>query len=173
MANNQAGWLSQTEAAKLLGAAGIKLTPSSVAHSAEEAAEAAAAINRPVAMKIIEPPVLHKTDVGGVVLNVTAAGAADGYNRLAEQLVTGELTRRPELIPLLFSGLDQGRATRALTVLARAGYTQPAATDQMRQALGLSATVLYLPDGTMARPVAPDSSTTSTSTVGLPRESST
>jgi len=29
------------------------------------------------------------------------------------------------------------------------------------------------PDGTMARPMAPDSRTTSASTVGLPRESST
>src|SRR5262249_45609527 len=61
MADNQAGWLSQTDAAKLLVAAGIELTPSSIARSAEEAAAAAAAFNRPVAMKIIEPAVLHKT----------------------------------------------------------------------------------------------------------------
>jgi acetyltransferase len=37
-------------------------------------------------MKIIEPAVLHKTDVGGVVLNIPAAEAAGGYKRLAEQL---------------------------------------------------------------------------------------
>ncbi|MGH9939779.1 MAG: GNAT family N-acetyltransferase [Blastocatellia bacterium] len=90
MANNQAGlrakWLSQTDAATLLGAAGIELTPSSIAHSAEEAAAAAAAFNRPVAMKIIEPAVLHKSDVGGVLLNIPAAEAANGYNRLATQL---------------------------------------------------------------------------------------
>jgi len=86
MANNQAGWLSQTDAATLLGAAGIELTPSSIAHSAEEAAAAAAAFNRPVAVKIVEPAVLHKSDVGGVVLNIPAAEAANGYNRLAAQL---------------------------------------------------------------------------------------
>jgi len=86
MANNGAGWLSQTDVATLLGAAGIELTPSSVARSPEEAAAAAAAFNRPVAMKIAEPAVLHKTDVGGVVLNIPAAEAADGYKRLAERL---------------------------------------------------------------------------------------
>src|SRR5262249_5719853 len=63
MVNNQAGWLSQTEAATLLGAAGIELPPSNIAHPPEETAVAAAAFNRPVAMKIIEPAVLHKTDV--------------------------------------------------------------------------------------------------------------
>jgi len=86
MANNRSGWLPQTEAATLLGAAQIELTPLSVAHSAEEAAAAAAAFNRPVAMKIIEPAVLHKSDVGGVVLNIPAAEAANGYNQLAAQL---------------------------------------------------------------------------------------
>jgi acetyl coenzyme A synthetase (ADP forming)-like protein len=86
MAGNRAGWLSQTDVASLLGAAGIELTPSSVARSPEEAAAAAAAFNRPVAMKIVEPAVLHKTDVGGVVLNIPATEAADGYKRLTEQL---------------------------------------------------------------------------------------
>jgi acetate---CoA ligase (ADP-forming) len=86
MANNRSGWLSQSDVATLLGAAGIELTPSRVARSPEEAVTAAAAFNRPVAMKIIEPAVLHKTDVGGVVLNIPATEAADGYKRLAEQL---------------------------------------------------------------------------------------
>src|SRR5262245_32944179 len=86
MTSNRAGWLSQMDVAALLAAAGIELTPSSVARSPEEAAAAAAAFNRPVAMKIVVPAVLHKTDVGGVVLNIPAAEAADGYKRLAERL---------------------------------------------------------------------------------------
>ncbi len=89
MADNSSGhseWISQTDVATLLGAAGIELTPSSVARSPEDAAAAAAAFNRPVAMKIAEPAVLHKTDVGGVVLNIPVAEAADGYKRLAGQL---------------------------------------------------------------------------------------
>ncbi|HEY8458734.1 MAG TPA: bifunctional GNAT family N-acetyltransferase/acetate--CoA ligase family protein [Blastocatellia bacterium] len=81
-----AQWLSQERVATLLGAAGIELTPSRVARSPEEAAAAAAAFKCPVALKILEPAVLHKTDVGGVVLNVPVAEAASGYKRLAEQL---------------------------------------------------------------------------------------
>ncbi|MBO0726073.1 MAG: GNAT family N-acetyltransferase [Blastocatellia bacterium] len=88
MAGAHAEWLSQNDVATLLGAAGIELTPSKVARSPEEAAAAAAAFKRPVAMKIIEPAVLHKTDVGGVVLNVPASEAASGYKRLADQLAS-------------------------------------------------------------------------------------
>ncbi|HEU0184514.1 MAG TPA: GNAT family N-acetyltransferase [Blastocatellia bacterium] len=86
MAGAGAEWLSQKDVAALLGAAGIVTEPSSIARSPEEAAAAAAAFKRPVALKVIEPAVLHKTDVGGVVLNVPAAEAASGYKRLAEQL---------------------------------------------------------------------------------------
>jgi acyl-CoA synthetase (NDP forming)/GNAT superfamily N-acetyltransferase len=107
MANNQAGWLLQTDAATLLGAAGIELTPSSIAHSAEEAAAAAESINRTVAMKIIEPAVLHKTDVGGVVLNIPAAEAADGYNRLAAQLAAhGIRLAAATVTPMAKSGVE-------------------------------------------------------------------
>jgi acetate---CoA ligase (ADP-forming) len=86
MAGARAEWLSQKDVATLLGAAGIETAPSSIARSPEEAAAAAAAFKRPVALKIIEPAVLHKTDVGGVVLNVPPTEAASGYKRLAEQL---------------------------------------------------------------------------------------
>ena len=90
MANNSSGhleWISQTDVAALLGAAGIELTPSRLRVRRRcGSPQAAAMFNRPVAMKIAEPAVLHKTDVGGVVLNIPAAEAADGYKRLAERL---------------------------------------------------------------------------------------
>jgi acetyl coenzyme A synthetase (ADP forming)-like protein len=86
MADNPAQWLAQPDVTTLLGAAGIELTPSRIARSPEEAAAAAAEFKRPVAMKILEPAVLHKTDVGGVLLNVPVAESAAGYKRLAEQL---------------------------------------------------------------------------------------
>ncbi|HKC85235.1 MAG TPA: GNAT family N-acetyltransferase [Blastocatellia bacterium] len=107
MANNRAGWLSQTDVPALLGVAGIELTPSSVARSPEEAAAAAAAFNRPVAMKIAEPAVLHKTDVGGVVLNIPAAEAADGYKRLAERLAEhGVKLGAASVAPMAKSGVE-------------------------------------------------------------------
>jgi acetyl coenzyme A synthetase (ADP forming)-like protein len=107
MANNSSGWLSQTDVAALIGAAGIELTPSSVARSPEDAAAAAAAFNRPVAMKIFEPAVLHKTDVGGVVLNIPAAEAADGYKRLAERLAEhGVKLSAASLSPMAKPGVE-------------------------------------------------------------------
>jgi acetyl coenzyme A synthetase (ADP forming)-like protein len=102
-----AEWLSQTDAATLLGAAGIELTPLSVARSAKEAAEAAKKFNRPVAMKIHEPAVLHKSDVGGVLLNIPATEAADGYNRLAAQLAShGVQMTAATVSPMAKSGVE-------------------------------------------------------------------
>jgi tetratricopeptide (TPR) repeat protein len=56
-------------------------------------------------------------------------------DRLAEQLVAGELARRPELIPRVFAGLDEFRAAKALTVLARAALTQERAVALLSSAL--------------------------------------
>ena len=53
-------------------------------------------------------------------------------DRLAEQLVAGELARRQDLIAPLFTGLSEARATRALTVLARAALTQDRAVSLLR-----------------------------------------
>jgi acyl-CoA synthetase (NDP forming) len=107
MADNHAQWLSQTDVATLLGAAGIELAPSRIAHSPEEAAAAAAAFKRPLAMKIIEPAVLHKTDVGGVLLNIPAAEAAGGYRLLAEQLAEhGVKLAAASVSPMALPGVE-------------------------------------------------------------------
>jgi acetyltransferase len=86
LAENRTGWLSQTDAARLLGAAGISVVTSRLVRSPEEAAVAASAFDRPVAIKVTEPPVLHKSDVGGVLLNIAPDKAAAAYTSLAEQL---------------------------------------------------------------------------------------
>ncbi len=86
LADNAAGWLSQTDAARLLGAAGINIVISQSVRSPEETAAAAAAFDRPVAIKVVEPPILHKSDVGGVLLNIEPDKAAAAYQQLAEQL---------------------------------------------------------------------------------------
>jgi Tetratricopeptide repeat len=56
-------------------------------------------------------------------------------DRLAEQLITRELTAHPALVPRLFTGLTESRSTRALTVLARAALTQDAAVGLLDAAL--------------------------------------
>ena len=56
-------------------------------------------------------------------------------DRLAEQFITSELTRHPELIAPLFSGLGEGRSAHALTILARAALTQEHASSLLLSAL--------------------------------------
>lgn len=60
------------EAAALawLDAAGIPVVRHHMAHSADEAAHAAGALGYPVALKVVADGVLHKSDVGGVRLNL-------------------------------------------------------------------------------------------------------
>ena len=52
------------------------------AESPEEAARAAAAIGRPVALKLVSSTVLHKSDAGGVRLGVEPEDAADAFDAL-------------------------------------------------------------------------------------------
>jgi len=51
--------------------------------SAEEAVEAARSFGRPVAMKVVSPSIVHKSDVGGVITGVAGAEeAAAAFDRL-------------------------------------------------------------------------------------------
>jgi len=62
--------LPEVEATEIMSAYGLPVLPSGVANSPEQAADIAADIGFPVAMKIYSPNVVHKFDVDGVVLNV-------------------------------------------------------------------------------------------------------
>ncbi len=62
--------LTEFQSKKILRAYGIPCTREILAAGPEEAVEAAAALGYPVAMKIESPDILHKTDAGGVILNV-------------------------------------------------------------------------------------------------------
>ena len=62
--------LYEQEAKDLLSLVGLPTTRYRVAKSREEAMEAAHEIGFPVALKIVSPQVLHKSDAGGVILDV-------------------------------------------------------------------------------------------------------
>ncbi|SOY62789.1 putative acetyl CoA synthetase; CoA-binding domain; Succinyl-CoA synthetase domain [Cupriavidus taiwanensis] len=68
--------LSEFEAMQWLARCGIPTAPHGLARDADEAARIADAIGYPVAIKLCSPDILHKSDVGGVVLNVADAHAA-------------------------------------------------------------------------------------------------
>jgi acyl-CoA synthetase (NDP forming) len=68
--------LSEHDTLDLLTAYGIPTAQARLAMSDEEAAEMAQALGGQVAMKIVSPQIVHKTDVGGVVVGVEGADEA-------------------------------------------------------------------------------------------------
>ncbi|MBC5783469.1 bifunctional acetate--CoA ligase family protein/GNAT family N-acetyltransferase [Ramlibacter sp. USB13] len=63
-------WLDETEARQVLEAYGVPMVQTRRARDVEEAVAAASDIGYPVALKILSPQVLHKSDVGGVALHL-------------------------------------------------------------------------------------------------------
>ncbi len=65
------GWLLAHEAEEILSAAGIDVQKSVVCRAPDEAARAAEALGYPVAVKLASRVIIHKSDVGGVKLDLT------------------------------------------------------------------------------------------------------
>jgi acetyltransferase len=75
--------LTEAESKDLLRAYGIPVTESRIAASEEEAVEAARAIGYPVVLKLHSYTITHKTDVGGVELNLADESAVTAaYRRI-------------------------------------------------------------------------------------------
>jgi len=72
---------------------GFQVPQSKLTHSADEAAQAATDIGFPVALKIASPDVVHKTDVGGVALNLTGA---DEVRSAFERIVASVRDAHPD-----------------------------------------------------------------------------
>jgi acetyltransferase len=66
----QEGYLPPEKVSILLRATGIETVPESVVTSAEAAVRTAASMGYPVVMKVVGP--VHKSDIGGVALNIGA-----------------------------------------------------------------------------------------------------
>jgi acetyl coenzyme A synthetase (ADP forming)-like protein len=82
------GWLSAEQAAALLDAFKIPRVAGSFAATVDEAVAAAEKIGFPVAVKLASTKILHKTEVGGVLLNLNSPSDVKGafqdlQNRLA------------------------------------------------------------------------------------------
>jgi acetate---CoA ligase (ADP-forming) len=121
--------LDELESLALLSAYGIATAPARLASTAEAAVEAADAVGYPVVMKIVAPEIVHKTDVGGIVLGIAdEAGVRQAFERIvatATEKVPGAtvrgvlvqrqlgggtetiagMARDPEFGPLLMFGL--------------------------------------------------------------------
>ncbi len=121
--------LGEREAREVISAYGFRLPQNVLTRTVDEAVAIATRIGFPVALKIVSPDILHKTDVGGVRLNLTDADAvAEGFQGIdasvrrffpnaiiqgiavQEMVVGGKevilgMTRDPSFGPLLMFGL--------------------------------------------------------------------
>ncbi|WP_245611539.1 acetate--CoA ligase family protein, partial [Methanolacinia paynteri] len=71
------------EGYRLLDGFGIPHPEYGLAHSGDEAAGIAEGLGFPVVMKVISPDIIHKSDAGGVVLDIGSAGEArEAYSRI-------------------------------------------------------------------------------------------
>jgi acetyltransferase len=87
--------LSEPESFALLGAFRINAVRNGIARSANEALILAESIGFPVAMKIYSPDITHKTDAGGIRLNISNAKVVRStYRDLIEQVKQS----RPEAV---------------------------------------------------------------------------
>ncbi len=82
--------LSEPEAKQVLAAYGIPVVKTCSVRTVEEAAQCATDIGFPVALKILSPDITHKSDVGGVVLDLEDAAsvtaAAHAMNKRLREL---------------------------------------------------------------------------------------
>ena len=78
--------LTEHEAKKLLAKYGIPVTQGSIAKTEAEAFRIASSIGFPVAMKISSPDISHKSDVGGVVLNVKKEEVKSSYSDMISRV---------------------------------------------------------------------------------------
>ena len=76
----------EAEAKRLLGAAGIASAPEAACGTADEAVAAAGRFGFPVVMKVLSADIVHKSEIGGVLLGVASEAAVRaGFALLLER----------------------------------------------------------------------------------------
>jgi len=81
--------LSEEEGKSILSAYGVPVPAESLVSTPRDAVSAADRIGYPVVMKIMSPDIMHKTDIGGVILNIrTPEEVRDAYGSLVTRCRT-------------------------------------------------------------------------------------
>jgi acetyltransferase len=169
-------WLDAEGVAAVLGAYGIPLPQSRIVADADAAAGAAAAMGFPVALKIRSPDITHKSDVGGVALNLgnpervraeaqamlARVAAAQPKARLDGFLVQ-QMVRRPGARELIVGLLDDavfgpvvmfGEGGIAVELLRDTSLELPPLNDLLATALMGRTRVFKLLQGYRGQPAA-------------------
>lgn len=106
----ETAWLTPEETRALLEAALIPLAPMRSARTADEAAAAATALGFPVAVKLASSTLTHKTEVGGVVLDLETEdevrAAFQGIERSLEAKGLRSQMEGVTLQPMILDGVE-------------------------------------------------------------------
>jgi acyl-CoA synthetase (NDP forming) len=85
-------YLMEHESKAVLESLGISTTGGALARSEEEAVDKAASIGRPVVLKVMSPEVVHKSDAGGVALDLKGPEEVKGaYRKMMEAFADKEV----------------------------------------------------------------------------------
>ncbi len=91
------GFIPTPTAFKVLEGYGLPTVPWGLAHSADEAVQAASNIGYPVVLKIMSPDIIHKFDVGGIQLNLSSADEVrQGYETMMRSIAAKQPDARLE-----------------------------------------------------------------------------
>lgn len=105
-----AGTLTEHEALRLLADAGLPVVPTQIATDRDEAARAASRIGFPVVLKLSSPDITHKSDVGGVKLDLRdeaqVRAAFDAVMASALQAAPGARIDGALLAPMVGGGVE-------------------------------------------------------------------
>lgn len=96
--------LSEPESKALLEAYGLPISATKIAHSADEAESIAEQIGFPVVMKIHSPAITHKTETGGVALDLrNLKDVRAAYQRITDAATrhTGQQETRVTIQPMI------------------------------------------------------------------------
>jgi acetyltransferase len=100
-------WLSTEEVAGLLNCYGIRMAETLVAGTATEAMALASKMGFPVAVKLVSPTITHKTEVGGVVLDLKSEGEVEqAFHDIRAGLV--EMGREHEMEGIVLQRMVKG-----------------------------------------------------------------
>lgn len=112
-------WLTEPEAKSMLAAYGIPTAQTRIAGTPDEAACIAAELGGPVVLKILSPDITHKSDIGGVLVDIAGpalvkAAAAEMLDRIGkarpdarlEGVTVQPMVRRPGAYELIVGVLS-------------------------------------------------------------------
>jgi len=98
----------EAEAMEIIKAYNFPVLQSEIAKSADQALEISKKFGSKLAMKIVSPDILHKSDVGGVMLNVTSEDIQKKYKQMIKTVSKNKPEAKLEGVLLMEMAPDNG-----------------------------------------------------------------